>query len=590
MDESIRPSDPLLLASRTRLPTLMLARAVLASLAVAPTASSPASGPRAALASPDPRRVPGSTPRLGARLGTVVRAIDRVSTLRVRRAASGAARRGASAMSAAAKAASAPESPLFLGLDFGTSGARCVAVDARGDAVAETSAKYPPIVDGGKGGDGIPRGGWAEAWRGALWSLLDDLPVEVRERVVSVAVDGTSGTALVVNGDDGSVVYPPMLYNEKRDDAVDAVAAVAPEGHTTRSASSALCKLHSWWFETEGGKNASANAAVPPGESVPVANLKLLHHADLVAYLLHGVVGVTDHNNALKLGFDPGLGNGENGTGAYPDWILRQPYAAMLPMTCLAPGTVAGACVTAEAKKRFPNAERVRVVAGTTDSVAAFAAARCSDCGDCVTSLGSSLALKLVSETRVDDAAAGVYSHRLCGKWLVGGASNLGGWLLRSHFDDDELVKLTAELRDEATSSLGSDAAKKTILSELDYFPGVLMGFGLSVEEATKRLCSDRPESDAEFLRAILSSVARVEARSYDTLVSMGASHAPKRVFTAGGGARNDFWSSLRSEAMGGVFVAKSPFTEAAYGTALLARMGHYGYDTYVPSPEEEDA
>jgi hypothetical protein len=51
-----------------------------------------------------------------------------------------------------------------------------VAVDARGDAVAETSAKYPPIVDGGKGGDGIPRGGWAEAWRGALWSLLDDLP------------------------------------------------------------------------------------------------------------------------------------------------------------------------------------------------------------------------------------------------------------------------------------------------------------------------------------------------------------------------------------------------------------------------------
>jgi sugar (pentulose or hexulose) kinase len=589
MDKSIRPSDPLLLASRTRLPTLMLARAVLASLAVAPTASSPASGPRAALASPDPRRVPGSTPRLGARLGTVVRAIDRVSTLRVRRAASGAARRGASAMSAAAKAASAPEGPLFLGLDFGTSGARCVAVDARGDAVAETSAKYPPIVDGGKGGDGIPRGGWAEAWRGALWSLLDDLPVEVRERVVSVAVDGTSGTALVVNGDDGSVVYPPMLYNEKRDDAVDAVAAVAPEGHTTRSASSALCKLHSWWFETEGGKKASAKRSVPHGESVPVANPKLLHHADWVAYLLHGVVGVTDHNNALKLGFDPGLGNGENGTGAYPDWILRQPYAAMLPMTCLAPGTVAGACVTTEAKKRFPNAERVRVVAGTTDSVAAFAAARCSDCGDCVTSLGSSLALKLVSETRVDDAAAGVYSHRLCGKWLVGGASNLGGWLLRSHFDDDELVKFTAELRDEPTG-VGDDAVKNTILSELDYFPGVLMGFGLSVEEATKRLSSDRPESDAEFLRAILSSVARVEARSYDTLVSMGASHAPKRVFTAGGGARNDFWSSLRSEAMGGVFVAKSPFTEAAYGTALLARMGHYGYDTYVPSPEEEDA
>ena len=487
-------------------------------------------------------------------------------------------------MSTAAASASMIDDPLFLGLDFGTSGARCVAVDARGDAVAETSAKYPPIVDGGKGGDGIPAGGWAEAWRGALWSLLDQLSEEVRARVVSVAVDGTSGTVIVVSADDGTVAYPPMLYNEKRDDAVAAVAAVAPAGHTTRSASSALCKLHSWWFETEGGRSASAKAFVPLGMRVPVTNPRLLHHADWVAYLLHGKMGVTDHNNALKLGFDPGAG--ADGVGAYPDWILRQPYACMLPMTCLAPGTVAGACVTEEAAKRFPNATKPRVVAGTTDSVAAFAAARCTDPGDCVTSLGSSLALKLVSETRVDDAAAGVYSHRLCGKWLVGGASNLGGWLLRSHFADEELAALTAELRDAAATR----GEPRVALSAADYFPGVLMGFGLSVQEATQRLARDRPESDAEFLRAILSSVARVEARSYDALVSMGASHAPRRVFTAGGGARNDTWAELRSEAMDGVFTAKSPFTEAAYGTALLARMGHYGYDTYVPSPADDAA
>jgi len=36
--------------------------------------------------------------------------------------------------------------------------------------VTESTAKYPPIVDGGKGGDGVPQGGWAEAWRGALWA------------------------------------------------------------------------------------------------------------------------------------------------------------------------------------------------------------------------------------------------------------------------------------------------------------------------------------------------------------------------------------------------------------------------------------
>ena len=68
--------------------------------------------------------------------------------------------------------------------------------------------------------------------------------------------------------------------------------------------------------------------------------------------------------------------------------------------------------------KYFTRPGGCAVIAGTTDSIAAFVAARCTDVGDAVTSLGSSLALKLVSETRVDDSAKGVYSHRLCGKFI----------------------------------------------------------------------------------------------------------------------------------------------------------------------------
>ena len=57
------------------------------------------------------------------------------------------------------------------------------------------------------------------------------------------------------------------------------------------------------------------------------------------------------------------------------------------------------------------------------DSVAAFVAAGVSQPGEAVTSLGSTLAVKLLSEARVDDAATGVYSHRLGSTWLVGAAS-----------------------------------------------------------------------------------------------------------------------------------------------------------------------
>ena len=59
------------------------------------------------------------------------------------------------------------------------------------------------------------------------------------------------------------------------------------------------------------------------------------------------------------------------------------------------------------------------------------------------------------------------------------------------------------------------------------------------------------------------------------------------KVLTAGGGSKNDHWSAIRSKAMNDVFVDKSENTEASYGTALLARMGHLGLDTYVP--EEVD-
>lgn len=56
------------------------------------------------------------------------------------------------------------------------------------------------------------------------------------------------------------------------------------------------------------------------------------------------------------------------------------------------------------------------------DSVAAVIAARVDTAGQAVTSLGSTLAVKLLSHTRVDDAEYGVYSHRLGDLWLVGEA------------------------------------------------------------------------------------------------------------------------------------------------------------------------
>lgn len=68
--------------------------------------------------------------------------------------------------------------------------------------------------------------------------------------------------------------------------------------------------------------------------------------------------------------------------------------------------------------------------------------------------MGSTLAIKLLSTTRIEDARFGVYSHRLDDKWLVGGASNTGGAVLRQIFTDEQLEKLSEQINPMEASPL----------------------------------------------------------------------------------------------------------------------------------------
>ncbi len=60
----------------------------------------------------------------------------------------------------------------------------------------------------------------------------------------------------------------------------------------------------------------------------------------------------------------------------------------------------------------------------------------------------------MLSHTRVDDARYGIYSHRQGDLWLVGGASNTGGAVLRKFFTDAELETLSRQIDTNAESGL----------------------------------------------------------------------------------------------------------------------------------------
>ncbi|XP_008810880.1 D-ribulose kinase isoform X2 [Phoenix dactylifera] len=409
---------------------------------------------------------------------------------------------------------------LYLGMDFGTSGARYVLVDKQGTIHSERKRTYPlPLV-----GNTIH---WASSWRETLFSLLEDIPLSLRQYIASISIDGTSATTLIIDR--------PFLYNESLPDALPIVTSIAPENHTVCSGSSTLCKLVSWW----NSNNSNKGSAV------------LMHQSDWLLWLLHGKFGISDYNNALKVGYDPE-------TDSYPSWLLAQPFSYLLP-SVEAPGSPIG-CMKEDIRLRFGFPKGCVVCTGTTDSIAAFLAARATQPGRAVTSLGSTLAIKLLSTSRIEDARFGVYSHRLDDKWLVGGASNTGGAVLRQIFTDDQLEVLSSQI-------------DPLVPSPLDYYPLPAPGerFPVADPNMMPRL-HPLPESRVEYLHGILESIARIEAKGYKLLKELGATEV-EEVFTAGGGAKNQVWMKIRERVLG-LPVHRASQTEAAYGAALLALKG----------------
>ena len=413
----------------------------------------------------------------------------------------------------------------FLGIDFGTTGTRAAVIDDEARIVLQVSYAFVQSK--------LAAG--ATNWQTALFCLIEQIPAELRRKIKAIAIDGTSSTVLLCDAA-GMPLDAPLLYNDARGVAVmDKLRAIAPPNHTVLSATSSLAKLL-WWEE-----NRCTRQEVK----------YFLHQADWLAFLLHGQLGIIDYHNALKLGYDV-----EN--LRYPDWLTHLPLFPLLPKVVV-PGTPvapAGAAIS----DRFGLRQDCMVCAGTTDSIAAFLASGALEPGECVTSLGSTLVLKLLSHTRVEDARYGIYSHRLGDLWLTGGASNTGGAVLRQFFSDAELESF-------------SDQIDPEMESQLDYYPLLQPGdrFPINDPNLSPRL-EPRPENPVEFLHGLLESMARIEARGYELLQQLGATRL-SRVYTAGGGAKNPVWSRMRERYLQ-VPMVTPVHMEAAYGAALLAMRG----------------
>lgn len=413
---------------------------------------------------------------------------------------------------------------LVIGLDVGTSGARAVAM------AADFAIPARCAVPMGRGSD--PR--LPATWWSAAAAALDGVLAQVdRRAVAALAVDATSGTVLPVDRQ-GMPLAPALMYDDKVADAA-LLARLTPQVPAESAAhgpTSGLAKaLH-----------FSAIAGIAG----------VVHQADWLAGQLCGRFDLSDANNALKTGYDPVAGR-------WPDWIADTGLDIGLLPQVRAPGEPL-APISGAAAQRFGLPLRAVLVAGTTDGCASFLATGAGEPGDAVTALGSTLTLKILSDTPLFAPGYGIYSHRIAGLWLAGGASNSGGRVLARHFDADALARLSRTI-DPSTST------------GLDYYPlpGPGERFPVMDPDLPPRL-EPRPQDGATFLKAMLEGIAGIEALGYRRLTELGAPKL-RSVRSVGGGAANPAWTAIRRRMLG-VPLLQPASDEAAAGAARLALDG----------------
>mmetsp|Transcript_9784 Transcript_9784/g.19250 ORF Transcript_9784/g.19250 Transcript_9784/m.19250 type:complete len:583 (+) Transcript_9784:57-1805(+) len=503
------------------------------------------------------------------------------------------------------------EGDCFVGFDLGTSGARMSIVEKTPSSSDGDPPAYNEVFTASLAWDDIMRYDDAYAWRAAVDMLMLRASVSGKEdvlsRVKSMCVSGTSATCLLVKKNTLDISREARMYNydiasssaatndgktlkskgakagkhadTPAERVLQLINTFVPEKHTARANTGSLAKLLLWNEESPIVDDAGETQEVLCHQSDYIS-LSLMHEGDDEGE--ETCVVASDWHNCLKLGYDVQ-------SLCYPAWmnaLLKEGAnipdpESVLPSKVVSPGEPMGFISPVVAAKYGVPGDVV-LVGGTTDSNAAFFAAAGArpEYGTAVTSLGSTLAMKQLSKTFVEDASRGVYSHRFPRfgdendadegeeAWLIGGASKVGCAVLRQEgFTNEALSELSAQIDPESDSPLS-------------YYPLIKKGERFPAADSSKEPILDpKPDDRKDYLHAILQGIGDVERDGFRILGELGATpERPTVVLSCGGGAKNDMWIAMRERRLReicnegqNVVVKRALNTEASYGAALLA-------------------
>jgi sugar (pentulose or hexulose) kinase len=365
-----------------------------------------------------------------------------------------------------------------------------------------------------------------EIWRETFLKLYTQFKKTYGRFVISIS--STSGSVLPVDKN-GIPVYNAIMYNDSRSSKeASFLNGIGEE------------KLNNLGYKFN--SSFSLPKILWVKNNLPDVYRKtkyFLHPADFLVFLVSGQLGITDHSNALKSGFDII-------EYSWPDYIEK-----------------AGIEIE-KLPKVFAPTTRVydSLALGMTDGCSSQIATGTFEIGKSLITVGSTLVIKAVSEKIVPDKLGRFYYHLNFDSktFLPGGASNAGGVFFEKIFDELEIEAFSEKLNSDEPS-------KKFVyptIHKVERFPFSCNNFkGMSDIENF--------DSKEELFKSAIEGLAYISKYSFDLLYDFSVKFSDS-VFVSGPMFNHKPIMKLFANILNRKIV-RTKFNDASYGDALLAMM-----------------
>lgn len=335
------------------------------------------------------------------------------------------------------------KSNFILGIDLGTSGIRACIVER----LAQTSSIPLQMREKVHCQVAIefsslePSESLLSLWQTALETLLRQLKAQFNlAKIQHIIADATSSSVMLVDAD-FKVQSEVLMYNDGR--AVEQAKKISQRleqyGNPNTAAVGVSSSLAKVLFLAETLRTESRTWFEQQKPLWIFHQIDWLNHyfcGNFISAANHGIQEkvVSDENNLLKLGYEPL-------SARFPDWVLEllRESELNIQLPKVLPAGEFLNFVRKDVQQKFGFSTDCKVHLGTTDSIAGFFASGASQIGDAVSSLGSTFAIKQLMPVPIFANQAGLYSHKVLGMWLLGGASNGGGKVLLDNYSLEEI-------------------------------------------------------------------------------------------------------------------------------------------------------